>query len=130
MIRLVIEVDDHPSWAECTKEAVAERLSELGRVRVLSCEVDKPQQMGMFHQPQLTHGDTCPKCGKRIVWVKGPDGSGVMRELMPRSFWPDPCGPEMVITIKEEWQRGRLEGDSDAPHTVGFLLHERVCKGQ
>lgn len=45
MIRLVIEVDDDPSWVECTKEAVAERLDELGRVRVKECHVDKPKQI-------------------------------------------------------------------------------------
>lgn len=45
MIRLVIEVEDHYTWAECTKEAVAERLSGLGKVRVVEVKVDKPRQL-------------------------------------------------------------------------------------
>lgn len=47
MIRLVIQVDDDPSWAECTKEAVAELLTDLGKVRVLEVHVDKPKQIKM-----------------------------------------------------------------------------------
>lgn len=45
MIRLVIEVDDDPSWAECTKEAVAELLTVLGKVTVIDCDQDKPKQI-------------------------------------------------------------------------------------
>lgn len=45
MIRLVIEVDDDPSWVECTKEAVAERLTDLGGVRVLEVQQFKPKQL-------------------------------------------------------------------------------------
>lgn len=45
MIRLVIEVDDDPSWAECTKQAVAERLTDLGGVTVLDVHQDKPKQL-------------------------------------------------------------------------------------
>lgn len=45
MIRLVIEVDDDPSWAECTKQAVAERLTDLGGVRVLEVQQFKPKQL-------------------------------------------------------------------------------------
>lgn len=45
MIRLVIEVDDHYTWAEITKEAVAELLSDLGGVRVVEVTADKPKQI-------------------------------------------------------------------------------------
>ncbi len=45
MIRLVIEIDDHYTWAEMTKEAVAERLSDLGGVRVVEVKADKPKQI-------------------------------------------------------------------------------------
>lgn len=45
MIRLVIEVDDDPSWVECTKQAVAERLTDLGGVRVLEVQQFKPKQI-------------------------------------------------------------------------------------
>lgn len=47
MIHIVIEVDDHPSWEECTKEAVAELLTNLGGVRVVDVHTDKPEQLGM-----------------------------------------------------------------------------------
>lgn len=47
MIRLVIEVDDDPSWAECTKQAVAERLTDLGGVKVLDVKQDKRKQIKM-----------------------------------------------------------------------------------
>lgn len=123
MTRLVIEVDEHPGWAECTKEAVAERLADLGGVRVVKCEVDKPQQMGMFARPDPVPKDVCPKCGKRIVPVQGPEGGVVMREIRPRSFWPDPAGPQWVMNIQEQWQRGSLEGDRNVEHTVGFPIH-------
>ncbi len=45
MIRLVLEIDDHYTWAECTKEAVAELLEPLGTVRVIDVKVDKPKQI-------------------------------------------------------------------------------------
>lgn len=47
MIHLVIDVDDDPSWVEYTKEAVAERLTELGKVTVVDCHHDKPKQLKM-----------------------------------------------------------------------------------
>lgn len=47
MIRLVIEVDDDPPWAECTKQAVAERLTDLGGVTVLEVKQFKPKQLKM-----------------------------------------------------------------------------------
>lgn len=47
MTKLVIQIDEHPSWAECTKEAVAERLADLGGVTVVSCVPDEPQQTRM-----------------------------------------------------------------------------------
>ncbi len=47
MIRLVLEVDDHYTWAELTKEAVAELLEPLGTVRVLAVKTDKPEQTRM-----------------------------------------------------------------------------------
>lgn len=124
MIRLVIEVDDHPSWAECTKEAVAERLADLGKVRVLEVTVDKPKQTRMdgFGAPAV--GDRCPQCGARVVMVRGPEGTAVMKEVKPRLFWPDPQGPDVVMGIDETWQWGRLEGDRKAEHTVGFPIHK------
>lgn len=124
MIRLVIEVDDHPSWAECTKEAVAERLSDLGGVRVVECKVDKPQQTTMTGYGPQALNNVCPHCGARVVMVRGPEGTAVMREVLPKSFWPDPSGPEMVMGIDDTWQRGRLEGDSNVKHTVGFPIHK------
>lgn len=124
MIELHIQVDDHPSWAECTKEAVAERLADLGGVRVVSCVPDQPQQTKMDGYGPKVVQNRCQRCGARVVMVRGPEGTQVMREIMPRSFWPDPSGPDVVMGIDETWQRGRLEGDRDAPHTVGFAIHK------
>lgn len=45
MIRVVIEIDDPGDMADCAKEAVAERLSDLGRVRIVDVQVDKPKQI-------------------------------------------------------------------------------------
>ncbi len=47
MIHLVIDVDDDPTWEECTKEAVAELLTVLGKVTVVDCHHDKPKQLKM-----------------------------------------------------------------------------------
>ena len=44
----MIEIDDDGSMAYCTKEAIAERLDDLGRVRVLEVTADKPEQMTMI----------------------------------------------------------------------------------
>lgn len=53
MIHLMIDVDDHPDWVECTKEAVAELLSDPGNVQVVDVQVDKPKQLtfrdGEYH---------------------------------------------------------------------------------
>lgn len=53
MIHIAIDVDDHPDWVEYTKEAVAERLTDLGNVRVVDVKVDKPKQLtlrdGEYH---------------------------------------------------------------------------------
>lgn len=68
--------------------------------------------------------NVCPHCGARVVMVRGPEGTAVMREVLPKSFWPDPSGPEMVMGIDDTWQRGRLEGDSNVKHTVGFPIHK------
>lgn len=47
MIHIVIEVNDDPSWKEYTKEAVAERLTDLGSVRVVDVQTDQPEQLEM-----------------------------------------------------------------------------------
>lgn len=123
MIRLVIEVDDHPTWAEYTKEAVAERLAELGSVRVVEVTVDKPQQTSLFRPPAPKN--TCPRCGStRVTQVRGPDGETVLREVIPRPFWPDAAGPVWAMGMDDSWQRGHLEGDKDAPHTIGWPIHQ------
>lgn len=73
--------------------------------------------------------DVCPRCGKRVHRVRGPEGTAVMREIRPRPFWPSERGPDWAMGIDETWQRGSLTGDRDREHTVAFPLHERVCEG-
>ena len=125
MIQVVLEIDDHPDWAECTKEAVAERLCPLGKVRVVEVTVDKPQQLGMFETPPPpTPKNTCPKCGStRVIPVKGPEGGVVLREIIPRTFWPSLSGPEWAMDTEGNWQLGYLDGDKDNEHIVGWPIH-------
>ncbi len=176
MIELRLQIDDDPSWAAFTKEAVAERLSELGPVRVVEVKVDKhrsasisgprrmegsdgekpkaarppvlsrrrteaagrrplnasvtDQQMGMFTPPTSgqTEGyrDVCPKCGRRVLWVRGPEGERVMRDVAPRAFWPDIRGQKWFLTMAGAWELGCLEGSVTMEHTVGYPIHQ--CK--
>lgn len=132
MIHMVIEVDDHPAWVECTKAAVAERLSDLGGVRVVDVNVDKPQQMGMegyrakppaAPPPMMGSRGTCPKCGARYTREPGPEGAVVDLDIKPRAIWPDPHGPDWAKNAKGEWVRVRLDGDLATEHTVGFAVH-------
>lgn len=127
MIRLIIEVDDHPSWAECTKEAVAERLSDLGGVNVVDVDPgDKPCQQVLEDFRPKGWKDACPQCGQRTMRVRGPEGTAVERDIKPWPIWPDPNGPDWAQDINDEWVRVRLDGDRSEPHTVGFPVHK--CK--
>ncbi len=128
MIRLVIEVDDHYTWAECTKEAVAELLEPLGTVRVLVVKTDKPEQVSMEPSKPAPTAQSlhtvCPKCGARVISVPGPEGTPVLRDIRPRPVWPAPEGSVWVQLVDESWVRGELTGDKAEAHTVGFGLHQ------
>ncbi len=128
MIRLVIEVDDHYTWAECTKEAVAELLEPLGTVRVLDVKTDKPEQTSMEPPKPASAAQSlhtvCPKCGERVISVPGPEGTPVLRDIRPRPVWPAPGkGSVWVQLVDESWIQGDLTGDKAEKHTVGFALH-------
>lgn len=124
MIRIVIELDDHPSWAEATKEAVAERLCDLGKVRVVEVKTDQPSQTVMEDFRPRGWKDECPNCGERVIRVMGPEGKMVEREIRPRAVWLDPNGPDWAQDIEDKWVRVRLDGDKRAEHTVGFPIHK------
>ena len=91
MIRLVLEIDDCYTWAECTKEAVAVLLEPLGTVRVLAVKTDKPEQTRMEPQKPAPAAQSlhtvCPKCGERVISVPGPEGTPALRDIRPRPVW-------------------------------------------
>lgn len=133
MIHLVIEIDDKGLHPECTKEAVAELLSDLGGVTVVKCDPDKTQQMSMegyrakppaAPPPMLGSRGTCPRCGAGYTRERGPEGAEVDLDIKPRAIWPDAHGPDWAKNAKGEWVRVRLDGDMATEHTVGFAVHK------
>lgn len=141
MIELHIQVDDDPSWAECTKEAVAERLADLGGVRVLEVKVDKPRQtrMGGYGAPAAPAGEkreprakvvsrrvvACPECGEGIWEMTCSDGRALRCELEARCY--QMIGPEAVVTTTGEVRTGAFDGRGRGSTGLGYPVHR--CKG-
>lgn len=143
MVELHIQVDDHPGWAECTKEAVAERLADLGGVRVVDVKVDKPQQTKMGEDtPKVDEPgpaqkrDTkakvvrqqaakCPTCGREVLELDCTDG--VTRRCEPTARCYQAQGPDEVVTTAGEVRTGAFDGRGYGPTGLGYRAHR--CKG-
>lgn len=130
MIRIIIDADPYGLLTECATEAVAERLADLGGVKVVDAfPLDKPKQgvMAGFQAsppPSLGSRGTCPRCGAQYTREHGPEGTEVDLDIKPRAIWPDPHGQDWAKNAKGEWVRVRLDGDKRAEHTVGFPIHK------
>lgn len=136
-------MDDHPSWAECTKEAVAERLADLGGVTVVSCVPDEPQQVGMDgYGPKVAKTEPpkkqaakakvvrqrvvkCPDCGREVRELECSDGVTRRCESMARCYQAQ--GPEEVVTTAGEVRTGAFDGRGYGPTGLGYREHK--CKG-
>ncbi len=142
MISLRLEVDDDPSWAEFTKEAIAERLSALGPVWVVEVTVDKPTQETMqgfptsappreTRQAQSVAATAerlvkCARCGEIVREVECSDGH--TRRCQPRARC---CqirgGAETVVTTDGlVVTTGSFDGRGLGPTKMGYELH--ICK--
>lgn len=136
-------MDDHPSWAECTKEAVAERLADLGGVRVVSCVPDEPQQTKMegcgpkVDKPQQPKKQApkvkvtrqravkCPACGREVLELDCTDG--MTRRCEPTARCYQAQGPDEVVTTAGEVRTGAFDGRGYGPTGIGYRKHK--CKG-
>lgn len=132
MIRLTIEVDDHFSWAEATKEAVAERLGPLGRVRVLKVETDKPQQLNLpgYQEPKTPSPSParCPRCGVLTVRMQV-NGQAIVCDPQPKAYWVDLSGSGRVVTFGGELVRCSFSGSPERKSGMGWVPHDQTCKG-
>ena len=70
---------------------------------------------------------TCRGCGAQIAWVRMASGKNMPCDAAVKRYWPDPAGPEKIVTQFGDVVNCRFTGSDDDATDVGYISHFATC---